>query len=353
VGIDISFKMSLSSSLYFMRGICIVLMIMGHVIGFNQEHGMRQIYKSDLGFLGWFHDFILTFHIPIFLIVSGIAFATFSKKKLSYKEFLVSKFKKLVIPLICWSSAYFIFQSLYKGEHFSIIDIVKSVIFPYEIFWFLHALIFATFLSFLCEKYFGSIRPYLIISVVLFLACFFLDSAFKVYFYWNIFYAIGVFLSPVLSFLSLRAKASSPLPLFLVLLLSVVTMLVLKQSISIYDVNAIDIVRLVNGSIGFLLIFILLNVEGNHVNLSNSAKKFKDSTLDCFVYLGKMSMIIYLFHGYFTRTTAIIMTKALGLPSVDLYFAVVTAMGVAGPILLYEMMQSKSKIFVHITGGSK
>jgi fucose 4-O-acetylase-like acetyltransferase len=62
----------------------IVLVVIGHVIGHKKDVGMRQMYDSDIPFLTWLTEFIYTFHMPIFFILSGVSFATFSTKNTSY-----------------------------------------------------------------------------------------------------------------------------------------------------------------------------------------------------------------------------------------------------------------------------
>lgn len=60
------------------RGIAIILMVVGHVIG-----------------KGWKRDLIFSFHMPLFIIVSGMFF-----KEKSFKDFIVNTIKKLIIPYV-------------------------------------------------------------------------------------------------------------------------------------------------------------------------------------------------------------------------------------------------------------
>ncbi|BCL39488.1 acyltransferase family protein [Nostoc sp. MS1] len=196
---DTIWKNNLSKYLYFIRGVAIILVVIGHIIGYNISYGMRQVYNSDLSVLGWICDLINTFHMPTFFVVSGIAFAAFSKKDISYKKFFTSKFHKLFIPLIVWCPPYFIFQSLTRSKPFSFADIINSVIYPYEIFWFLHVLIFSTLFAFLYFKNFKSIKLYLFISISLFVISILLKAnGVQDYFFWNLFYAFGVFITKYL-----------------------------------------------------------------------------------------------------------------------------------------------------------
>ncbi|MBD0389778.1 MAG: acyltransferase family protein, partial [Nostoc sp. C3-bin3] len=103
----------------------IVLVVIGHVIGNKRDAGILQMYDSDIPLLAGLTEFIYTFHMPIFFILSGVSFATFSKKNNSLLSFLNSKFKRLLVPLLCWAPILLIFQSLSKGVHVSFLDLIN------------------------------------------------------------------------------------------------------------------------------------------------------------------------------------------------------------------------------------
>lgn len=349
---DINFKTNLSKDLYFIRGIAIVLVVAGHVIGYNREYGMRQLYNSDLSALGWLCNLINTFHMPVFFMASGIAFAIFSKKDISYVKFLSSKLEKLFIPLICWAPIYFIFQSSYKGKSFSLFDVINSVVYPYEIFWFIHALIFATFLSFISFKLFKSQLIYFGISILLFIICIYINnSVIYIWWHWNIFYAFGVFIAPYLYKIRLKLEMLSlPIRVLIVSLLMIV-IVTARELIEISN-SGVDFVRLINGSVAFLLMYIMLGSLPTRV-LSKRASEIMQSSAKYVVYLGKLSMVVYLFHGYFTRSTGMFIVKVLGRIEPILYFMIVASIGVLGPVFIYQFLQNRSKIFMYSIGAGK
>ena len=65
------------------RCIGIILMIMGHV-GFSKR----------------FDHFIHAFNMPMFFIISGYLFTLKHQEELFFKEYLIKKFKSLIIPYI-------------------------------------------------------------------------------------------------------------------------------------------------------------------------------------------------------------------------------------------------------------
>ncbi|BAY37929.1 acyltransferase family protein [Nostoc sp. NIES-2111] len=348
------FKNQLSKYLYFIRGIAIILVVIGHVIGYNLTYGMRQVYNSNLSVLGWFCDLINTFHMPTFFVVSGIAFAAFSKKDISYKKFFTSKFQKLLIPLLVWCPPYFILQSLSKSKSFSFIDIIDSIIYPYEIFWFIHVLIFATLFAFLYFKNLQSVNFYLIVSISLFTLSVLLNNdRIQDYLFWNIFYAFGVFatkyLLPIETFL---VKNRNVLTQVLLPCLCVSIMVICAYFLP-KDAN-IDYLRLINGTIGFIfLYFISIQLIGNLENISRKPTTTLNRIIESCQYCGAASIAIYLFHGYFTGLSRAILLKVTGLPHPIAYFAILSLMGIIGPLVIYEALRTRSKLFLYSIGGAK
>ena len=174
----------ISESLYWIRGVAIALVVVGHVIGFDQNYGMRKLYDSDLGLIGAIGDAVNTIHMTTFFMVSGIATAIFSRSVSSYQKFFTSKLLRLFVPIVCWAPPFFIFQSLVKGRPIDLLSVVNSVIHPYEIFWFLHALTFAVTVRYLFEKFRLSNSLYFCFSAFLTLLSMHKDfQSFDVYLY--------------------------------------------------------------------------------------------------------------------------------------------------------------------------
>ena len=184
---------SISESLYWIRGVAISLVVLGHVIGFDQSYGMRKLYESDLGLIGAIGDTVSTIHMTTFFIVSGLATAIFSRPVSRFQTFFTRKISRLLIPLVCWAPPFFIFQSLVKGRPVDLFSVVNSVIYPYEIFWFLHALIFAVTVRYLFEKFQLSDLIYFGFSALLTLLS--MHESLQpsdIYLFWNGFFALGI-----------------------------------------------------------------------------------------------------------------------------------------------------------------
>lgn len=118
------------------KGICIILMVFGHIAYVGD-------WKENLNGI---NDFIYTFHMPVFLIISGYFFTIES-----YAEGKITKLiKRLVVPYVIFISLYLmglIFIKRFGIEtsnnpprdfsHF-----INTILFkPYGGYWFLHSLI--------------------------------------------------------------------------------------------------------------------------------------------------------------------------------------------------------------------
>ncbi|MDF5711728.1 MAG: acyltransferase [Nostoc sp. S4] len=339
-------RAALSKDLYFVRGIAISLVVLGHVIG-GRDEGIRQLYEQDILYMDWLYKFIYTFHMPIFFIASGISFKIFSSNN-SYAKFISSRFTRLVVPLLFWSSFYFIFRCLSGAINFTFFGLIKSAFSPNFIFWFFYALLFANYLSFILIRNNNFIGFYYAISILLFIISFYLKGALKDMCYFNIFYTCGLAIAPHLSKIRLRLEnMSNSLSLSLILLL--ISIMVLVSNL--LDNNYSLIAKLINGIIGFCLMYMLatLNKPFYMFQLLN---RFSQFIADIFVYLGLVSMSIYLLHILFGSSTRIILVK-FGLIDPLTQFILGYAISLIGPILIHKILYDKSKLFRYSIGEAK
>ena len=82
-----------------LRGFSIILVVVGHCI----QYGSGNVFLNDnLFYNNPIFIFIYSFHMPLFMIISGFLFHNSLLRK-THKQNLVNKFKQLIIPLFCWS----------------------------------------------------------------------------------------------------------------------------------------------------------------------------------------------------------------------------------------------------------
>ncbi|MBI0397204.1 acyltransferase family protein [Cyclobacterium marinum] len=126
----------------FFKGFLIILVIIGHIPRgpLNQD---ETIWRS----------IIYSFHMPLFIGISGFLFNSKNVEKIDFKE-LFQKFQlRVVIPWMLAVIIYFLFHEIYINDNFSIFPgIIKSFIIPYYHLWFVPAFLSWVFLTWGMKK---------------------------------------------------------------------------------------------------------------------------------------------------------------------------------------------------------
>ena len=157
------------------KAILIILVIIGHSI----QYGSGSTYlEKQLFFNNYLFKFIYSFHMPLFIMISGyLSYNSLNKNSL--KETFISKFKSLIIPLFFWSIIPFIINL----EFYSIIESLKLFIAVFSTnLWFLWSLFYINILVKLINKYF---KDNIFIYILSFLITFILHNTFVIK-YFNI-----------------------------------------------------------------------------------------------------------------------------------------------------------------------
>lgn len=86
------------------KAICIILVVMGHYVPDNSP--------------AWYvlvHDVIYTFHMPLFMFVSGYVYIA-TKKRSTYGDFLLKKVRRLMVPYLTTSVMVIVIKLLTQGS---------------------------------------------------------------------------------------------------------------------------------------------------------------------------------------------------------------------------------------------
>lgn len=123
-----------------LRGLIIILVVLGHVIGVDGDGGMRV---SDDSIWRYLYVSILKYmQMPVFTIIAGWVYALKPVTALSRSGFMKRKALRLLVPLVSVGTLYFIVQQIVPGtnvkEAFS--SIWRIYIFPFSLYWYLPAL---------------------------------------------------------------------------------------------------------------------------------------------------------------------------------------------------------------------
>lgn len=137
------------------KAFAIICVVFGHSIQFGSgsEYLQKGIYFENILF-----KVIYSFHMPLFMLISGYLFA-FSINKRKWSELIVYKIKTLIVPILLWSiiSCALILLKMYLNEQpISLLIAVKEYIaISLENFWFLWAIFWCSFVVTIVHKFFG------------------------------------------------------------------------------------------------------------------------------------------------------------------------------------------------------
>ena len=120
-------------SIDFIKGILIILVFFGHLICGNQR-------TTFLRYI------IYSFHMPIFIGISGFLFNIKKKPKEMIKYYL----NRIVIPWCIAVLGYYFVNIAFSGWHFSFREVLRNFVFPWYHLWFVLGL-----LSYIIFTYIG------------------------------------------------------------------------------------------------------------------------------------------------------------------------------------------------------
>lgn len=173
----------------YLKGLLIFLVVLGHSIQYIGYNGYDAVFYNKI------FKLIYTFHMPLFLGISG--YLTYlSVRKYLWYEFLKKRILTLLVPLFTWSLLH-VFITLPFDENFSVADFFnKELDFFLNDYWFIWAIIFySTIVTFLKKYHIDNGYILILVSLIL------MSIPFDKNFLWNMlesmfpFFALGYFLS--------------------------------------------------------------------------------------------------------------------------------------------------------------
>lgn len=149
------------------KGIGVILVVAGHVIGYMQTHD----YKA---YLGPIYHWIASFHMPLFFIVSGILLWITGEENRDMKQIILRKIKTLLLPYVVFSIIYILFYARMSIAHPEAVphsEIIKYVIHTITfrgiaVMWFLTALFLGEILFLFCRKHLDDMKLVALFSVL-------------------------------------------------------------------------------------------------------------------------------------------------------------------------------------------
>ena len=246
-----------------------------------------------------FGQFIFSWHMPLFFVVSGF----FIKFNLSFSDFFIKDFKRLMVPYFIFSfvglGAEFLKRLLLHREELNLLVEMKGILFHMDmsslsnhygfVLWFLPTLFFSRLFLFLIQKITHNVFYGLIVVVLLFVISFYVDLPFALDNALNS--VIWVYIGFVYFNYYQQNKILYLLPILGALVLLFFGLPVLNMADKIYSNEVLVIVWALSVIYTFILIL----------------KNIPDSSY--FNQWGKYTMLLFVFHPYTNNAAHIIVER--------------------------------------------
>ena len=308
------------------KAICIILVVIGHYV---PDYSPK-----------WYvgvHDVIYTFHMPLFMFASGFIYMA-TKKDIPYRDFLLKKVKRLMVPYLSVSAIVITIKMLTEGHAYvensvTVMSYVKMFYLPEAgyFLWFIWAL----WWMFVIVPLFKTRQMRLGVFVLAFILHYipsFLPDVFCLRQFQNmlVFFMLGVVCFDWKKEISFTGK----IPAW-----SVLGSFVIAEIIKITDIRG--------GQIEVLLPY--LGIAAVMV-LSSLFEKWNKKGNGWLLVVSASSYIIYLFHTTFEGFAKAVVHKIPVFADGSNYvlfclnIVIVVACGVVCPIILHHYVLNKTKI---------
>lgn len=123
-----------------LRGLAVLLMVLGHVIGDSAGRGLRV---EDDSHLRWLYYTFQDVRMPLFTVISGFVYAMRPVRFGAASRFLRGKARRLLLPLVTVGTLQFALQHVaaWTNHVEAWVDVWKVYVYGYDQFWFLQALL--------------------------------------------------------------------------------------------------------------------------------------------------------------------------------------------------------------------
>jgi len=136
------------------RGIAVILMVAGHVIGDSSTSGMSVPDDS-----GWHHAYLSLqwLRMPLFTVISGYVYDLRPIRAGATAKFAQGKVRRLLVPYFFVSTLFVLIQSVVPGVHghLSLTALPGILVNPYAHFWYLYALAWVFFVVGVADRFGG------------------------------------------------------------------------------------------------------------------------------------------------------------------------------------------------------
>lgn len=299
-----------------LRGLAIILVVFGHMIGITSTGGMRVSDDSIYRYLYYSLEYV---RLPLFTVISGWVYANKPVLATNRSRFLAGKFRRLIIPMLVVGTLLFVMRMFIPGTNTTphISELPENLIFPYDVYWYLFSLflIFLTISVLDNQAFFHKLQGWLATLccafVILFISETYLDPVPNFFSFKGAAYLFPFFLLGIGIFRFKEILLNDRLAL---VLLFIFTVAVIIQQMMWFGYLPMQekksFLGMTVGISGVLLLFRL---------------RMKNNLL---VWIGGYAYGIFLFHVFFTGGSRIVLTRiGIGNQAVILIMGVIIAIG--------------------------
>lgn len=308
------------------KGIAIIFVVIGHVVSSYHSSGMY----IDSSLFKFLHDFAYSFHMPLFMLLSGVLFSVshITDKRVAIKQKIVN----YGIPYICFSFIWWVFKMIlasHANTALSFDDLFRIPLYPISFMWYIYALLWMQIIQIAMGK---PRRIYQIVHVVV---------AFGLMISVN-------FLKGILSSIAFEDLIICDIINFYVYFL--IGVYFGKEAIALLEKHSIKVIALFSGAIlmgyNIMLFFDIINenaIVKFVIALIGSIFIFAIAHLAennrCLNYFGKESLAIYVLHGLAIAGTRSIITRLWHGSDIGGLVPMVlcTFCGIALPLIAYKL----------------